>query len=49
MELSHKRNIFAQFFWHSRNLDSILIIFRKKMALIVDLFLNVQTPKNVVT
>ena len=48
MQISHKRNIFSQFFlFHFRNLDSILNIFKKKMPLIADAFLNLRTPKNV--
>ena len=42
MELSHKEKT------HFRNLDSILKIFKKKMTLIADGFLNFQTPKKVV-
>ena len=49
MQLSKKRNIFSQFFLHFRNLDSILNIFKKKMTLIADVFLNLRTPKNAVT
>ena len=48
MQLSKKGNIFSQFFWHFRNLDSILNIFKKKMTLIAEVFLNLQTPKKVV-
>ena len=49
MQLSKKRNIFSKFFLHFRNLDSILNIFKKKMTLIADVFLNLRTPKNAVT
>ena len=42
MELSHKEKT------HFRNLDSIFKIFKKKMTLIADGFLNFQTPKKVV-
>ena len=39
---------FLNFFLHFLNLDSILKIFKKKIALIADLFLNLRTPKYVV-
>ena len=39
---------FVNFFLHFLNLDSILKIFKKKIALIADLFLNLRTPKYVV-
>ena len=39
---------FPNFFLHVRHLDSILNIFKKKMTLIADVFLNLRTPKNVV-
>ena len=39
---------FPYFFFHFRNLDSILIIFKKKMTVIADVFFNLQIPKNVV-
>ena len=39
---------FFSFFWHFLNLDSILNIFKKKMTLTADVFLNLRTPKNVV-
>ena len=54
MQLSKKRKISSDFFFffffflHFLNLDSILKIFRKKMTLIADVFLNLRTPKNVV-
>ena len=35
------------FFLQFRNLDSILNIFKRKMTLIADVFLNLKTPKNV--
>ena len=38
---------FLNFFFHFRNLDPILIIFKKKMTLIADVFLNLQISKNV--
>ena len=40
--------MFFNFFLHFRNLDSILIILKKKTTLIADVFLILQTPKNVV-
>ena len=43
-----KKNLFLNFFVRFQNLDSILNIFKKKMNLIADVFLNLQTPKNVV-
>ena len=48
MQISHKQNIFSQFFWNFRNLDSILNIFLKKMTLIADVILNLRFRKNVV-
>ena len=39
---------FLNFFLRFLNLDSILNIFRKKMTLKTDVFLTLQTPKNVV-
>ena len=43
-----KEKCFLDFFWHFGNLVSILNIFKKKMTLIADLFLNSRTPKVVV-
>ena len=48
MQLSQKRKILSNFFLHFLNYHSILNIFKKKMTLIADVFLNLQTPKNVV-
>ena len=49
MQLSQKQKTFSQtFFIDFRNLDSISKIFKKKMALKADEFLNLRTPKNVV-
>ena len=48
MQLSEKGNIFSQFFWPFRNLDSILNSFKKKMTLIAEVFLNLPSPKKVV-
>ena len=36
---------FRNFFLHFLNLDPILNIFKKKKTLIVDIFLNLRTPK----
>ena len=41
----HFVNIFFGCFW---NLHSIFNIFKEKMTLIADVFLNLRTPKNVV-
>ena len=55
MHISQKRKTFSHFFFffffflRLFNLDSMLNIFRKRMTLIGDVFLNVGTPKNVVT
>ena len=46
MRLTQKN--FPIFFLHFRNLESISNIFKKKMTLIADVFLNLRTPKNVV-
>ena len=45
------KKYFLSFFFvllHFWNLDSILIIFKRKMTLIADRFLNLRTLKNVV-
>ena len=39
---------FLNFFFHFLNLNSILNSFKKKVTIIVDVFLNLQTAKNVV-
>ena len=39
---------FLNLFLHFLNLDSILKIFKKKMTLIADVFLNLRTAKNAV-
>ena len=49
MQLTMKTKIFSNFFLHFLNLDSILNIFKKKITLIVDVFLKLRTVKNVVT
>ena len=43
-----KKKNFLLSFLHFLNLDSILSIFKKKMTVIGDIFLNLGTPKNVV-
>ena len=43
-----KAKYFLNFFFHFRNLDSIWYIFKKKMALIADVFLNFRTRRDVV-
>ena len=48
MQLSKKRKTFSQFLFHFLNLYSILKIFKKKITLRADVFLNSRTPKNVV-
>ena len=48
MQLSQKQKTFSQFFFDFLNLDSSFYIFKKKMALIADVFLNLRTPNNVV-
>ena len=42
-----KKKYFLDFFWNFQNLDSIFDIFKRKMTLIADVFLNLRTPKNV--
>ena len=42
-------NLFVNFFLHFLNLDSILNIFFKKMTVIAYVFLNLRTPKKVVS
>ena len=41
--------IFFFFFLRFWNLDSILNIFKENMTLIADVFLNLRTPKDVVS
>ena len=43
------KKLFLNFFVRFRNLDPILNIFKKKMTVIADVFLNLRTPKNVVS
>ena len=42
------KKLLPDFFLYFRNLDSILNIFKKKMTLIADAFLNLRTLKNLV-
>ena len=44
MQLSQKQKLICDFL----SLDSILNIFKKKMTLKADVFLNLRIPKNVV-
>ena len=46
-QLSQKRKIFFNFFYHFLNLDSILNILEKKMAPMADVFLGWLSPKDV--
>ena len=52
MELYQKQKFFSKYFLKFfslfLNLDSILNILKKKITLIADVFLNLQTPKYVV-
>ena len=48
MKLSQKGKTFWDFLLNFLNLRSILNIFKIKMTLIADVFLNLRTPKNVV-
>ena len=48
MQLCQKQKLLSNFFLHFLNLDSVLIFFLKKMTLIVDVFLNLQTRKDVI-
>ena len=49
MQFSENWKTFSQYFFlHFLNLDSIFNIFKKKMTLKAYVFLNIQTPKNVV-
>ena len=43
-----KKKYFLDFFWNFQNLDSIFDIFKRKMTLIADVFLNLRTRKDVV-
>ena len=42
-----KKKMFSILFLPFRNIDSILKIFRKKIILIADVFLNLRNPNNV--
>ena len=48
MQLFEKQIIFSKFFLHFWNLYQILNIFMKKMTLLADVFLKLETPKNLV-
>ena len=48
MLLFQKLKTFCSFIFHFQNLGSIVDIFRKKMTLLVDLFLRLRPAKNVV-
>ena len=49
MPLYQKWKIFSEFFFlHFLKLDSILNIFKQKMTLMSDVYVNVGTPKDVV-
>ena len=41
-----KKNLFLNFLSNFQNLDSLLTIFKKKMIFIVDVFLKLRTPQN---
>ena len=50
MQLSQNRKTFQEFFFLPfLNLHAILNIFKKKITLIANRFLNLRTPKNVVS
>ena len=50
IQLCQKRKIFSDFFFlRFLNLDSVLNIFKTKIIVIADGFLNLRTPKNVVS
>ena len=48
MQLSQKRNIFSNLFLHFLNLLYILNIYKKRMTIIADVFLNLRTQRDVV-
>ena len=48
MQLSQKQKIFSTFFLDFQNLNLILNIFKRKMNLIADAFLNLRIPEDVV-
>ena len=48
MQLHQKQKVFSTFFFYFRDLNLILNIFKKKMTLIADAFLNLRTPEDVV-
>ena len=43
-----KEKVFLHFLLHFLNANSILHVFKKKMTLIANVFLNCLTPKNIV-
>ena len=48
MQLSQKQKIFSEFFFVFSKFSFNFKNFSRKMTLIVDVFLNLPTPKNVV-
>ena len=48
MQLSQKQKYFLVFFLHFQNLDSILNIFKIRMIIIADIFLNLRAANNMV-
>ena len=48
MQIYRKRKIFSRSFLHILNLHSILNIFKKKMTVLADVFLNLRIPKNLI-
>ena len=48
MQLSQKQKMFSEFFFVFSKFSFNFKIFSRKMTLIVDVFLNLPTPKNVV-
>ena len=48
MQLPQKGKRSCDFFLHFLNLNSILNILKKNLTVIADVFLNLETPKNLV-
>ena len=48
MQLSQKGNIFSNLLLHFLNLLYILNIYKKRMTIIADVFLNLRTQRDVV-
>ena len=48
MQLSKKRQIFSNYFFHFVNFHSIFNLFYKKMIVIPNLFINCWTPRDMV-